>query len=73
MRSEAFERRVIAVHGEASTRVAASSAQVEAYRGVLPDFLLELWEQEGFSGYGEGSLSSPRIRSWLIRRRFGFR
>ncbi|HCM0974041.1 GAD-like domain-containing protein [Vibrio parahaemolyticus] len=34
--------------------VAATSEQVESYRGILPDRLLEYWQQLGFSGFQNG-------------------
>ncbi|WP_102391295.1 GAD-like domain-containing protein [Enterovibrio norvegicus] len=34
--------------------VAATSEQVESYRGILPDKLLEYWQYLGFSGFKNG-------------------
>lgn len=40
--------------GTSTDVVAATSEQVESYRGVLPDRLLEYWQQLGFSGFNNG-------------------
>ncbi|MBN3495699.1 GAD-like domain-containing protein [Vibrio neptunius] len=34
--------------------VVATSEQIERYRGILPDRLLEYWQQMGFSGFQDG-------------------
>lgn len=40
--------------GAATTVVDASAAQIERYRGKLPDKLLEYWREIGFSGFMNG-------------------
>lgn len=37
----------------------ASGAVIAKYRGVLPDFLLEIWEKDGFCSFSNGFL-------WLV-------
>jgi hypothetical protein len=40
--------------GQPTTRIDATSEQIEAYRGILPDQLLEYWAKLGFSGFMDG-------------------
>ncbi|EGQ9938218.1 GAD-like domain-containing protein [Vibrio vulnificus] len=40
--------------GQPTTFVTASSAEIEKYRGKLPDQLLEYWHIIGFSGFADG-------------------
>lgn len=40
--------------GEASTKVAASPADIAKWQGKLPDRLLTWWADEGWSGYANG-------------------
>ena len=40
--------------GEATTRIQASSSDIEKWRGRLPDRLLSWWSEEGWSGYADG-------------------
>jgi hypothetical protein len=51
----------------------APSALVEAYRGVLPDELLELWTRVGLGRYGDGLIQlvnpdeyKPVLYGWLM-------
>ncbi|NRB69562.1 MAG: DUF1851 domain-containing protein [Vibrio sp.] len=40
--------------GSPTELVVATSEQIERYRGILPDRLLEYWQQMGFSGFQDG-------------------
>ncbi|MBR8844105.1 GAD-like domain-containing protein [Pseudoalteromonas sp. JC3] len=40
--------------GQPTTIVPATTADIEAYRGKLPDQLLEYWQILGFSGFADG-------------------
>ncbi|WP_338123993.1 GAD-like domain-containing protein [Vibrio neptunius] len=40
--------------GEPTTYVQAIDQHIEAYRGILPDQLLEYWQMVGFSGFKDG-------------------
>ncbi|MER2498912.1 GAD-like domain-containing protein [Vibrio neptunius] len=40
--------------GSPTEVVVATSEQIERYRGILPDRLLEYWQQMGFSGFQDG-------------------
>jgi len=40
--------------GMATDFIAATSAQIEAYRGILPEQLLTYWQELGFSGFANG-------------------
>ena len=40
--------------GQPTTTVPATIADIEAYRGKLPDQLLEYWQILGFSGFADG-------------------
>ncbi|WP_415674755.1 GAD-like domain-containing protein, partial [Vibrio neptunius] len=40
--------------GSPTEVVVATSEQIERYRGILPDKLLEYWQQMGFSGFQDG-------------------
>lgn len=40
--------------GEPTEYIQATEQQIEAYRGILPDQLLEYWQQIGFSGFQKG-------------------
>lgn len=40
--------------GKPTEVVQATEDQIDAYRDILPDRLLEYWHQVGFSGYGDG-------------------
>jgi len=45
-----------AKHGPAHDCESVADAHRERYRGKLPDELLELWQQDGWCGYGNGFL-----------------
>ncbi|WP_236800058.1 GAD-like domain-containing protein [Aliivibrio fischeri] len=45
---------VLSKFGVPTDVLAATSEQVESYRGILTDRLLEYWQQLGFSGFKEG-------------------
>jgi hypothetical protein len=53
MRDEDFEC-FIETMGEATSREKVSAASIDAYRGVLPDALLNIWKNEGWCGYAKG-------------------
>ena len=55
MRDEDFEC-FIETMGEATSREKVPTATIDAYRGVLPDALLDIWENEGWCGYAKGLL-----------------
>ena len=40
--------------GEPTAVIPATKEQIESYRGVLPDKLLEYWSMVGFSGFQDG-------------------
>lgn len=40
--------------GEPTAAIPATKGQIESYRGVLPDKLLEYWSMVGFSGFQDG-------------------
>lgn len=40
--------------GEPTDQVTAEQEEIEAYRGILPDKLLEYWQAVGFSGFMDG-------------------
>ena len=55
MRSDFFNH-FTSTFGEATTVIDATEAQIDAYRGVLADGLLNIWADEGFSGFAHGLL-----------------
>ena len=55
MRDEYFDY-FIGKFGEATSRVAVSSAAISKWRGRLPDQLLRYWEEEGWCSYANGLL-----------------
>jgi hypothetical protein len=50
-----------------------SSEMIEKYKGILPDFLLAVWEKHGLSSHGEGYIwtVNPDDYSDIIRSFFG--
>ncbi|SFA95904.1 hypothetical protein SAMN03159488_01184 [Pseudomonas sp. NFIX10] len=53
MRDEDFQY-FISVMGEATSHRQVSDSQIEKYRKVLPDALLDYWQEEGWCGYANG-------------------
>jgi hypothetical protein len=53
MRDEDFESFIETI-GEATSREKVPASGIDAYRGVLPDALLDIWRNEGWCGYGNG-------------------
>lgn len=71
MRDKDFERFVRKM-GEATYHEQVPGETLERYRGVLPDKLLEYWQDEGWCGYGHGRLwfvnpdaYADIVRMWL--------
>lgn len=63
--------------GPALGAKAVLQSQVEQYRGLLPDRLLEYWSAYGFAGYGRGRFwmtdpaeYSDALNAWLHQTRF---
>ena len=44
------------LHGPASNKQGAASDVVERYRSILPERLIQFWEQEGWASYANGFL-----------------
>ncbi|SFN61240.1 hypothetical protein SAMN03159304_00466 [Pseudomonas sp. NFACC24-1] len=53
MRDEDFQY-FISVMGEATSHRQVSDSQIAKYRKVLPDALLDYWQEEGWCGYANG-------------------
>lgn len=58
MRDEDFEA-FIEEFGEADKKLPVAKETIQAWRGKLPDRLLEYWSEEGWGSYGQG-------RFWLV-------
>nr|BFE94926.1 hypothetical protein GCM10020185_54620 [Pseudomonas brassicacearum subsp. brassicacearum] len=53
MRDEDFQY-FISVMGEATSHRHVPDSQIAKYRGVLPEALLDYWQDEGWCGYANG-------------------
>ncbi|MGW5440952.1 GAD-like domain-containing protein [Nocardia asteroides] len=50
--------------GKPHSIVAGESGVIERYRGVVPDLLLEVWREVGFSGFAKGLLWLCNPEEW---------